>query len=78
MAGWRHAFDEVTPFAAHAFAGGSAFTVAGAPIAPDAFVLDLGASVELTRGAMLGVSYGGQFGSGFTDHGVKANLAVRF
>jgi outer membrane autotransporter protein len=78
MAGWRHAFDEVTPFATHAFAGGSAFTVAGTPIAPDAFVLDLGASVEVTPGARLGVSYGGQFGSGFTDHSVKANLSVRF
>jgi outer membrane autotransporter protein len=78
MAGWRHAFDDVTPFAAQAFMGGSAVTVAGAPIAPDAFVLDLGASVELTPGATLGVSYGGQFGSGFTDHSVKANLAVRF
>ncbi|HEX9806209.1 MAG TPA: autotransporter outer membrane beta-barrel domain-containing protein, partial [Alteraurantiacibacter sp.] len=66
------------PFATHAFAGGSAFTVAGAPIAPDAFVLDLGAAVALTPGATLGVSYGGQFGSGFTDHSVKANIAVRF
>jgi len=78
MAGWRHAFGDITPFATHTFAGGDNFTIAGVPIAKNALVLDLGASVNLTPDTTLGVSYSGQFGSGFTDQGIKANLAVRF
>lgn len=78
MAGWRHAFGDVTPMSTHAFAGGNAFTVAGVPIAQDAFVLDLGASVNLTKDATLGFSYNGQFASGFSNQSLKANLAVRF
>lgn len=78
MAGWRHAFGDVTPLATHAFAGGDAFTVAGVPIAKDAFVLDLGATVNLAEDATLGLSYNGQFASSFTDSGLRANLNVRF
>ena len=77
-AGWRHAFGDAAPTATHAFAGGSPFTVAGVPIARDAFVLDLGASINLTPDATLGLTYGGQFGSGFADQSLKANLAVQF
>lgn len=78
MAGWRHAFGDVTPFTTHAFTGGDSFTVSGVPIAKDAFVLDLGVAMNLTPDAVLGVSYSSQFGSGFTDQGLKANFAVRF
>jgi len=78
MAGWRHAFGELTPTSTHAFAGGNAFTVAGAPIAQDAFVLDLWASVNLTKDTTLGFSYSGQFASGFSDQGLKANFNVKF
>jgi len=78
MAGWRHAFGDVFPSASHAFAGGDAFTVAGVPIARNAFVMDAGAELMLARNAMLGISYGGQFGSRLIDHSLKANLIVRF
>lgn len=78
MAGWRHAFGDVDTFATHAFSGSGAFIVAGVPIAQDAFALDLGATVNLTKDATLGVAYGGQFGSGLVDQSLKANLAVRF
>lgn len=75
--GWRHAFGD-TPTATHHFAHGDNFTVAGVPVAKDAFVLDLGASVNLTENATLGVSYTGQFGAGFTDQGLRASLNVAF
>lgn len=52
--------------------------MAGVPIAKDAFVLDLGTTVNLTGEATLGLSYNGKFASGFTDSGLRANLNVRF
>jgi outer membrane autotransporter protein len=77
LAGWRHAFGD-TPTAKHNFANGDRFTVTGVPVAKDALVLDVGASVNLTANATLGVSYNGQFGSGFTDQGLRASLNVEF
>ncbi|WP_146604629.1 autotransporter outer membrane beta-barrel domain-containing protein [Rhodoplanes roseus] len=76
--GWRHAFGDTTPFATLALTGGSPFSVAGAPIAENALVTDLGIDVAITPAATLGVSYRGQFGSDITDQGVRGNLAVRF
>lgn len=79
MAGWRHAFGDVTPLATHAFAaGGNAFTVAGVPIARDAFALDSGFDVNVSANATLGLFYGGQFGSGTTDQSIRGNFNMRF
>jgi outer membrane autotransporter protein len=75
--GWRHAFGG-SPVATHNFAGGNNFTVEGVPVAKDALVLDLGASVNLTENATFGISYNGQFGSGSTDQGLRASLNVAF
>ncbi|WP_052183138.1 autotransporter domain-containing protein [Rhizobium sp. YS-1r] len=78
MIGWRHAFGDVVPAATMAFDGGSAFTVAGVPIAEDAAVIEAGLDLKLTPQATFGVSYKGQFGSGVSDHSAKANVAVKF
>jgi outer membrane autotransporter protein len=80
MVGWRHAFDDTTPFAtqAFAFAAGNTFTVAGVPIARDAAVLEAGLDFAVSDNATLGVSYTGQFGNGARDNGAKANLSVKF
>lgn len=76
--GWRHAFGDVTPFSAMRFAGGDTFTVAGVPIARDAAVVEAGLDYALSSTATLGVTYGGQFGSGATDQSFRANFSVRF
>ena len=55
-----------------------AFTVGGAPIARDAAVIEAGLDFALTSAATLGVTYGGQFGSGVSDQSVKANFNVKF
>ncbi|WP_378947422.1 autotransporter domain-containing protein [Mesorhizobium sp. ANAO-SY3R2] len=78
MVGWRHAFGDVTPFSTLAFANGDAFTVAGAPIARDAAVLEAGLDFDIAPKAKLGVSYTGQFGSGVSDNGAKLDLSIRF
>ncbi len=76
--GWRHAFGDTVPGASLAFAGGGPFSVAGAPIAKNAAVVEAGIDVALTPAATLGFSYGGQFGSGAIDQTVKGTFGVRF
>lgn len=76
--GWRHAFGDVIPASALAFSGGDAFTVAGAPIARDAAIVEAGVDFNIAPSATLGVNYSGQIGSGVSDHGVNARLKVRF
>ncbi|MDQ0317287.1 outer membrane autotransporter protein [Amorphus orientalis] len=85
LVGWRHAFGSLDPVATNAFAGGSAFTVAGVPIAEDVAVLGAGLEVDLgappdlgIAGTTLGVDYDGQFGSGAVDNSVTGRLTVRF
>lgn len=79
LLGWRHAFGDMTPDAALRFASGSdAFSIAGVPIDRDAVVLDLGLDVALTPDATVGISYGGQFGSGTSDGYVRASLNAKF
>jgi fibronectin-binding autotransporter adhesin len=78
MVGWRHAFGDVTPLSSLAFAGGSAFTIAGVPIARNSAVVEAGLDFALSPAAKFGLSYAGQFGNGATDQSFKANLAVNF
>ncbi|CAN7170255.1 autotransporter domain-containing protein [Bosea sp. LjRoot237] len=75
---WRHAFGDVTPTAALAFAGASSFTVAGLPIARDAAVVEAGLDLAISKSAALGLAYTGQLAKDAQDHAFKANLAVRF
>jgi outer membrane autotransporter protein len=76
--GWRNASGDVTPTTSLAFAGGLPFAVAGAPIAKSAAVVEAGLDFKLTNAATLGLSYGGQFGSGLKDHSARVNLNVAF
>lgn len=61
-----------------AFAGGSAFTIAGIPIARDAVVVEAGVDFTLSPTSTLGLSYTGQLGGGAVDQSLRADLAVRF
>jgi outer membrane autotransporter protein len=76
--GWRNASGDVTPTTSLAFAGGLPFSVAGAPIAKSAAVVEAGLDFKLTNAATLGLSYGGQFGSGLKDHSARIQLNVAF
>ncbi|OLL27441.1 hypothetical protein BTH42_33070 [Burkholderia sp. SRS-W-2-2016] len=76
--GWRHAYGSVTPTSTMAFSGGSAFTVAGVPIARDAAVIEVGFDAPIAKNATVGVSYAGQLGSGTQDHGIWGNLTWKF
>ena len=76
--GWRHAYGDVTPEISQAFTGSNAFSIAGAPIARDAAVIEAGLDFAIAPTATLGVSYHGQVGSRTSDHGVRADLNVKF
>jgi outer membrane autotransporter protein len=78
MIGWRHAFGDTAPETANAFAGLEAFSIAGAPIAEDAAVIEAGFDFDLSETATLGLSYAGQVASDAQDHGVRASLGIRF
>jgi autotransporter-associated beta strand protein len=77
MAGWRHAFGDVTPVLDGTIAG-QAFSVDGVPIAADAFVAEGGVEAAWGGRTTVGVSYIGQIGASAQDHGVKANATVNF
>jgi len=78
--GWRHASGDVTPAMRQQrfVSGGTAFTVAGAPIARDGALVETGLDVRIARTTTLGIAYTGRFASGTRDHGLTATLAARF
>lgn len=78
MVGWRHAFGDRTPISTHAFSAGDVFTISGMPIARDSAVVEAGVSLQLSPDATFGLSYIGQLSGSSHDHGLKANVAIRF
>jgi len=78
MVGWRHAFGDVTPDSRLAFAGGTPFSIAGAPIARNAVLVEAGLDVHVARNVTLGTTYTGQIAKGAQDHGFKATLVWKF
>ncbi|KRE08000.1 hypothetical protein ASE63_21960 [Bosea sp. Root381] len=79
MIGWRHAFGDTIPLSTMRFAGGGdAFSIGGIPIMRNAAVIEAGLDYAVTPNATLGVSYGGQFGSGVSDQSARVNVNVTF
>ncbi|TFL11378.1 autotransporter domain-containing protein [Pusillimonas caeni] len=78
--GWRHASGDVDPGRRVSFVqgGGAAFNVAGAPIAKNAAVLDLGVEMAVGRNTAMGLGYSGQYGNDNTDHSGQLYLRTRF
>ncbi|NYT86652.1 autotransporter outer membrane beta-barrel domain-containing protein [Pollutimonas harenae] len=78
--GWRHAAGDVDASRSMSFiqGAGDAFRVAGAPIAKNAAVVDLGAEMNVGKNTALGLSYNGQFGNGVSDNAGSVYLRVRF
>ena len=79
MLGWRHAFGDVKPLVDQGFAGSFAsFTVAGVPIARDAFVSETSLDYRLSSDLTVGLSYASQLGRKTWNNGLKAQLEMRF
>ncbi len=77
--GWQHAFDQLTPAQALAFAGtATSFTVNGAPLGGDSGVVRVGVELPLSASARFTLGYDGEFGSQVISHGVRGGLAWTF
>ena len=76
--GWRHAFGDVTPETTLGFDPAATATLSGTPIAENALVTELGLDFAVSKSAMLGVSYSGQYGSHAYENSAQANFAVQF
>ena len=78
-AAWLHAFSDVTPDVALAFASPAAgFTISGVPVARDSAQLEAGLAIHLAPGATLALSYQGQLGNDVEDHGVSGRFNWQF
>jgi outer membrane autotransporter protein len=77
--GWRYAFGDVTPMSTLAFQqGGSAFVLAGSPIARNALVTELGVNYAVGPSATIGLAYSGQYAGNASENSAKANFTLRF
>src|SRR3546814_15258939 len=59
-------------------AGGSAFRIAGLPVARDAAIIDAGLDVAISGRTRIGISYNGQIGSRLAYHAAKASISFSF
>jgi outer membrane autotransporter protein len=80
MLGWRHVFGDVTPSSTLAFESAPSipFTVAGAPIARDALVVEAGFDWKLSNNATIGLFYSGELAARDEDNAIKGKLEVAF
>lgn len=74
--GWRRAFGDVQPETTLALDGGSVLTVTGAPISRSAALAGVGAELAVSRSAVIGLAYGGQYGGGSREH--TGSLSLRW
>ncbi len=76
--GWQHAFADTDPASRASFATGSAFDISGIPVAEDTALVQAGFDIKASEQATFGISYRGQFGSGFQSNSVNAKLGIKF
>jgi outer membrane autotransporter protein len=76
---WQYAFGDVTPSAALAFQGtGTAFSVAGVPVARNSALVEGGFDWRFTPQAKLGVSYLGELAASAQTHAIKGAFTWDF
>ena len=80
LLGWQHVFGDVTPASTLAFESAPSipFSIAGAPIARDALVVEAGFDWRLTRNATFGVFYSGALAVRDEDNAIKGKFEVVF
>jgi outer membrane autotransporter protein len=78
-AAWQHAFGDVVPTAALAFAStGAAFTVSGVPIAKNSALIEGGIDWRITAQIKLGVAYQGELAKSAQTNTAKGSFTWNF
>jgi len=76
---WQHAFGDVVPTRALAFAGsGADMTITGVPLARDTALIEAGLDISLSSSVTAGFSYNGEIASDVEDHGLSGRLHWQF
>ena len=75
--GWSHGFAD-TPTALNSFAGGTSFSVLGAPLRADMAVVSAGLDLDVGATTTLSLTYDGQFAAGAQTHRLKATWNGKF
>ncbi|MGO9755920.1 MAG: autotransporter domain-containing protein, partial [Roseiarcus sp.] len=80
MLGWQHVFGAVTPGSTLAFESAPAipFSVAGAPVARDALLVEAGFDWRLSANASIGVFYSGALAAHDQDNAIKGRFQIAF
>ena len=80
MLGWQHVFGAVTPGSTLAFESAPAipFSVAGAPVARDALLVEAGFDWRLSANASIGVFYSGALAARDQDNAIKGRFQIAF
>ncbi len=76
---WQHALDGKATTATMRFAAGDpSFTVAGAPLARDAAIVDIAANYKLSDRLTIGAGYSGTIANYGMSNAGRANVSLRF
>lgn len=78
IAGWRHAFGDLTPGARLAFTNGDPFSIGGTPVAKDALSADIGLALTLSTSARLDIAYAGDVAASTQNHSARATFSLNF
>jgi fibronectin-binding autotransporter adhesin len=76
--GWQHALGDTVPSASLAFAGSTAFGVAGIPVARDVALVGAGLSYDVSALSKIQVNYSGQVGPRSAQSSFTAQYSLRF
>uniref|UniRef100_A0A973WWW5 Autotransporter domain-containing protein n=1 Tax=Bradyrhizobium quebecense TaxID=2748629 RepID=A0A973WWW5_9BRAD len=76
--GWRHAFGALTPITMVSFANSGPFTIAGAPLARDAAVVEAGLDARVSVDATINLSYSSQISGALIDQSFRTGLNLKF
>jgi outer membrane autotransporter protein len=74
----RHAFGDTTPTTIFTVDGSDPFSVAGVPIAENAFVGEAGIDMAVTETVRFGLAYATQIASDAQSHSAEASITVGF
>ncbi|MEG3157632.1 autotransporter domain-containing protein [Lysobacter zhanggongensis] len=76
--GYRHASGDLVAEGVHAWDGGTAFTVTGAPLAERSTVLEAGVAARFGARSLLEFGYSGQYADEARDHGANVRYSLKF